>query len=72
MKPTTVHRCKLHGHPYTVCPLCACEYCVQTWPVCPRASWHPAHGTTPEEIGRRYQALEQGRQEGIRRREETP
>lgn len=65
----TVHRCKLHDHPYTVCPLCSCQYCPRYWTSgCPRASWHPAHGTDPMNTGRRYTALELARQQSARNR----
>ena len=65
---TKIHTCKHCRCPYTVCPQCQGQYCAVYWKgVCPRARWHPGHGDTPEEIGRRYQALEQGRQEGVRR-----
>jgi len=62
-----IHRCRLHDHPYTVCPLCGCQYCPRVWPSCPRESWHPAHGTSEEDTGRRYRELEEGWQERIRR-----
>lgn len=63
MTPPKVHRCKLHGytHAYTVCPACGCQYCPHYWPACPRTSWHPAHGTTAEDTGRRYAALQDAR-----------
>lgn len=66
----TPHQCKLQhrAHLYTLCPLCKCEYCPQTWPVCPRSAWHPAYGTDPEDVGRRYVALAEARQ-GRRRKE---
>jgi hypothetical protein len=68
MKP--IHKCKIHGKDYTVCPQCQCEYCELTWPVCPRLSWHPSHGTTAEESGRRYQALQLAREQSARNRAE--
>lgn len=63
-----IHTCKSHGHPYTVCPRCGCQYCERTWPVCPRLSWHPAHGVDDADRGRRYADLEQGRLQGERNR----
>lgn len=61
-----IHRCKPHGEPYTVCPTCGCEYCERTWPVCPRGSWHPSHGTTAQQIADRYTALAEARRQNIR------
>jgi hypothetical protein len=34
----TIRRCKLHGEPYTVCPICAHQYCERYWPRCPRCA----------------------------------
>ena len=47
----TVHKCKFHNrrHDYTVCPDCGAEYCSDVWTVCPRTSWHWAHGATEGE-----------------------
>lgn len=55
----TIHRCKSHNyeHSYTVCPLCECQYCERTWPVCPRISWHPNHADNDAERGRRQREL---------------
>lgn len=60
MRPT-IHHCKCHSRPYTVCQLCGAEYCPSFWRVCPRVSWHPAHGTTAEEIAARYIAQQNTR-----------
>jgi hypothetical protein len=61
--------CKAHGykHLYVICPLCQCQYCAGTWSTCPRMAWHPAHGSTPEETGRRYALQQANRQESERR-----
>lgn len=71
MKAAKVHRCKLHGyaHAYTVCPACSCQYCPEHWPACPRTSWHPAHGTTPADVGARYGALRAGRRDQLETKE---
>lgn len=68
----TIHRCKSHrgAHAYLRCPLCACEYCPQTYSACPRTAWHPAHGETDAEIGERTRVLTAARQESARRRGE--
>lgn len=50
-KAATVHCCKCHGKPYTVCSLCDCEYCPLEWSRCPRASWHPGHGNDMRPLG---------------------
>jgi hypothetical protein len=61
--PATVYRCRCHDQPYTVCPACGCQYCPQYWRQgCPRDSWHPAHGTTAQDVGERYQVLQAARQ----------
>lgn len=62
-------RCKVHhgAHEYTRCGVCDCEYCPHSWEACPRGSWHPAHGSTDEEVGRRYRAMEASRRESERR-----
>lgn len=52
-----IHHCKCHKRPYTVCPQCHAEYCLSTWPTCPRLSWHPAHGVNAEDTGHRYARL---------------
>jgi len=57
-RPARVYRCKCHDRPYTVCPDCGCQYCPAYWREgCPRLSWHPGHGATAEDAGRRYLAL---------------
>ena len=58
-----IHRCKLHRytHEYTVCPECGCQYCDTHWAQCPRTSWHPNHGQSAADTGRRYNQLEQAR-----------
>jgi hypothetical protein len=33
---TKIHKCKCHGSDYTVCPLCAHQYCSDIWRQCPR------------------------------------
>lgn len=45
--PETIHKCKCHEEPYTVCPLCGCQYCAKTWPACPRTAWSIAHVPAP-------------------------
>jgi hypothetical protein len=60
-----VHTCrgnhdpKHAPHPYTVCPLCACQYCPRHWPVCPRIAWHPNHASTDTERGKRQRELDE-------------
>lgn len=60
----TPHRCKFHkySHPYTVCPTCRHEYCGLMYRSCPRFSWHPLHGATDAEMGKRTRALSEPRQ----------
>lgn len=38
MAKLSVHKCKCHNTPYHVCPTCACEFCPNYWPTCPRCA----------------------------------
>jgi hypothetical protein len=53
-KPLRIYDCRCHDKPYTLCPLCGCQYCPQTWPTCPRGDWHPSHADNDTERGRRW------------------